>query len=76
DFISPGFSTGYPLVLGGSHGSVSATAKGVSICIKEAAKKKGIDIHGARVVVKGFGNAGSYLAKFMLDAGAKVVGIS
>ncbi|MCI4139304.1 glutamate dehydrogenase, partial [Bacillus vallismortis] len=35
-----------------------------------------IDIHGARVVVQGFGNAGRYLAKFMHDAGAKVVGIS
>lgn len=28
------------------------------------------------MVVQGFGNAGSYLSKFMHDAGAKVVGIS
>ncbi|MEC2070785.1 Glu/Leu/Phe/Val family dehydrogenase [Alkalihalophilus marmarensis] len=76
EFDSPGFITGKPLVLGGSHGRESATAKGVTICIREAAKKKGIDIEGARVVIQGFGNAGSFLAKFMHDAGAKVVGIS
>lgn len=76
EFNSPGFITGKPLVLGGSHGRESATAKGVTICIREAAKKKGIEIEGASVVVQGFGNAGSFLAKFMHDAGAKVVGIS
>ncbi|MDT8860043.1 Glu/Leu/Phe/Val dehydrogenase [Alkalihalobacillus sp. MEB130] len=76
EFDSPGFITGKPLVLGGSHGRESATAKGVTICIREAAKKKGIDLDGARVVIQGFGNAGSFLAKFMHDAGALVVGIS
>ncbi|MDG5787627.1 Glu/Leu/Phe/Val dehydrogenase [Evansella sp. AB-P1] len=76
EFDSPGFITGKPIVLGGSHGRESATAKGVTICIKEAAKKKGINIEGARIVIQGFGNAGSFLAKFMHDAGAKVVGIS
>ncbi|MDX5473935.1 MAG: Glu/Leu/Phe/Val dehydrogenase, partial [Bacillaceae bacterium] len=75
-FNSPGFITGKPLVLGGSHGRESATAKGVTICIREAAKKCGIELTGARVVVQGFGNAGSYLSKFMHDAGAKVIGIS
>ncbi|UOY93497.1 Glu/Leu/Phe/Val dehydrogenase [Ectobacillus sp. JY-23] len=76
EFNSPGFITGKPLVLGGSHGRETATAKGVTICIREAAKRKGINIEGARVVVQGFGNAGSFLAKFMHDAGAKVIGIS
>ncbi|KGT40255.1 MAG: Glu/Leu/Phe/Val dehydrogenase [Heyndrickxia faecalis] len=76
EFNSPGFITGKPLVLGGSRGRESATAKGVTICIREAARKKGIDLKGARVVIQGFGNAGSFLAKFMHDAGAKVIGIS
>ncbi|MDF2606330.1 MAG: gudB [Bacillales bacterium] len=76
EFNSPGFITGKPLVLGGSHGRETATAKGVTICIKEAAKKKGIVLEGASVVVQGFGNAGSFLAKFMHDAGAKVTAIS
>ncbi|WP_100010772.1 Glu/Leu/Phe/Val family dehydrogenase [Lentibacillus sediminis] len=76
EFNSPGFITGKPIVLGGSHGRESATAKGVTIVLNEAAKKKGIDVKGARVVIQGFGNAGSFLAKFMHEAGAKVVGIS
>ncbi|GIO06918.1 glutamate dehydrogenase [Brevibacillus reuszeri] len=76
EFDSPGFITGKPIALGGSHGRETATAKGVTICIREAAKRRNIDIKGARVVIQGFGNAGSYLAKFMHDAGAKVVGIS
>lgn len=76
EFDSPGFITGKPLVLGGSRGRETATAKGVTIMIEEAAKKRGIDIEGARVVVQGFGNAGSFLAKFMHDMGAKVIGIS
>ncbi|MBO9131026.1 Glu/Leu/Phe/Val dehydrogenase [Bacillus sp. 165] len=76
EFDSPGFITGKPLVLGGSAGRETATAQGVTICIEEAAKKKGIELKGARVIIQGFGNAGSYLAKFMSDAGAKVIGIS
>ncbi len=76
EFDSPGFITGKPLVLGGSRGRETATAKGVTIMIREAAKKRGIDIEGARVIIQGFGNAGSFLAKFMHDAGAKVIAIS
>jgi glutamate dehydrogenase len=76
EFNSPGFITGKPLVLGGSQGRDRATAQGVTIVIQEAAKKRGIDLKGARVVIQGFGNAGSFLAKFMHDLGAKVIGIS
>jgi glutamate dehydrogenase len=76
EFDSPGFITGKPIVLGGSQGRETATARGVTICIEEAVKKKGIELEGARVVIQGFGNAGSYLAKFMHDAGAKVVAVS
>lgn len=76
EFNNPGFITGKPIVLGGSHGRESATAKGVTICIEEAAKKRGFELEGAKIVVQGFGNAGSFLAKFLHEAGAKVVGIS
>src|SRR5690625_513602 len=71
-----GFITGKPLVLGGSHGHDTATAKGITICIEEALKKKGLELKGAKVVVQGFGNVGSYLAKYLYDNGAKVIGIS
>ncbi|HLS66634.1 MAG TPA: Glu/Leu/Phe/Val dehydrogenase [Pseudogracilibacillus sp.] len=76
EFNNPGFITGKPIVLGGSHGRESATAKGVTICIEEAAKKRGFELEGSRIVVQGFGNAGSFLSKFLHEKGAKVVGIS
>ena len=76
EFDSPAFITGKPLVLGGSRGRETATAKGVTIMIREAAKRRNLDLKDARVVIQGFGNAGSFLAKFMSDAGAKVIGIS
>jgi glutamate dehydrogenase len=73
---SPGFITGKPIVLGGTHGRETAAAKGVTICIREAAKKKDIDIKGAKVIIQGFGNTASFLAKFLHDAGARIIGIS
>lgn len=76
EFDSPGFITGKPLILGGSAGRESSTALGVTIVMKEAAKMVGIEMEEARIIIQGFGNAGSYLAKFLHDAGAKVVGIS
>lgn len=76
EFDAPGFITGKPIVLGGSQGRETATAKGVTIMIDQALKKRGIDVKDARIIIQGFGNAGSYLAKMMHEAGAKVLGIS
>jgi glutamate dehydrogenase len=76
EFDSPGFITGKPVVLGGSQGRETATAMGVTICIEEAAKSKQMDLVGAKIIVQGFGNAGGYLAKFLSDRGAKIIGIS
>ncbi|TDM03764.1 Glu/Leu/Phe/Val family dehydrogenase [Macrococcus carouselicus] len=76
EFNSPGFITGKPIVLGGSQGRDRSTALGVVIAIEEAAKRRGKMIKDSRVVIQGFGNAGSFLAKFLYDAGAKVIAIS
>jgi glutamate dehydrogenase len=75
-YDSTGFITGKPLVLGGSEGREKAGAKGVTICIEEAAKKRGISLKGARIIIQGFGNAGGYIAKFLHDSGGIIVGIS
>jgi glutamate dehydrogenase len=76
EFDSPGFITGKPIVLGGSVGRESSTAKGVTIVLREAAKIAEISVKGAKVIIQGFGNAGSFLSKFLYDAGATIVGIS
>ena len=72
--------TGKPLELGGSHGRATATARGCIFCVEEAIGRGLVDglrtLAGARVVVQGFGNAGSYAALFAHKAGAKVVAVS
>jgi len=44
--------------------------------IIEAAKHLGMDLENARVVVQGFGNAGSFSAKLMAELGAKILAVS
>jgi glutamate dehydrogenase (NAD(P)+) len=71
-----GVVTGKPLNLGGSLGRLEATARGAHYCIREAVKKQGRSLDGMRVAVQGFGNVGSYLAKFVAEDGAKVIALS
>jgi glutamate dehydrogenase (NAD(P)+) len=71
-----GVVTGKPLSIGGSLGRVEATARGGLFCIRDAVAKRDRSLAGMRVVVQGFGNVGSFLAKFLHEEGAKVVGIS
>ncbi len=68
-----GVFTGKPVEFGGSKGRSEATGFGVAVITREAAKKKGIDLNGARVAVQGFGNVGSFAVKNLQDLGAKVV---
>lgn len=72
----PGVITGKPLSIGGSEGRLEATGKGVSIVGREAAKKLGVELRRADVVVQGIGNVGFYSAKFMEEYGCKVTAIS
>ncbi|MFC4984275.1 Glu/Leu/Phe/Val dehydrogenase [Salinicoccus siamensis] len=76
EFNSPGFITGKPIVLGGSQGRDRATAMGVIICLEQALEKRDMKMKDLRVVIQGFGNAGSFLSKILFDRGAKIVGMS
>jgi glutamate dehydrogenase (NAD(P)+) len=71
-----GVVTGKPLTLGGSLGREEATARGGLYCIRQAVPKLGKSLAGMTVAVQGFGNVGSFLAKFLAEDGAKVVAIS
>ncbi|MGH8808477.1 MAG: Glu/Leu/Phe/Val family dehydrogenase [Noviherbaspirillum sp.] len=70
-----GVVTGKPISLGGSLGRREATGRGVFVVGCEAAGKRGLDIHGARVAVQGFGNVGGIAARLFAEAGAKVVAV-
>lgn len=71
-----GVVTGKPLVLGGSHGRVEATGRGVMVSTRSALGKLGIKPTEATCVVQGFGNVGSISAKLIAQLGVKIVGIS
>jgi glutamate dehydrogenase (NAD(P)+) len=73
---TPAIVTGKPVSLGGSKGRESATGLGVFYIAQRACRDHGISLKGASVVLQGFGNVGSWAAKFLHDAGAKVIAIA
>jgi glutamate dehydrogenase (NAD(P)+) len=71
-----GVVTGKPLTIGGSLGREEATARGALFCLSSALESQGKSLDGIRIAVQGFGNVGSYFAKFAAEEGAKVVAVS
>ncbi len=73
---SPGIVTGKPLELGGSAGREAATGKGTAVITRESAEKWNIDLKNSKVVIQGFGNVGSFAAKFLHEYGCKIIAVS
>ena len=73
---SPGIVTGKPIDLGGSLGREAATGRGVYYTIREAAAEFEVDLSEATAVIQGLGNVGSFAAKFLHEAGCKVIAVS
>ena len=73
---SPACVTGKPVEMGGSLGRESATGRGVAILLQAAAQDIAMRVAGARVVIQGFGNVGSWAARLVHENGCKVVGVS
>ncbi len=72
----PGVVTGKPISVGGTVGRREATGRGVAIVAREGMAHLGLPMAGAKVVVQGFGNAGTYAAQFLKSMGCKVVAVS
>jgi glutamate dehydrogenase/leucine dehydrogenase len=72
----PGVVTGKPIALGGSLGRNEATGRGVYYTTLSAAEHLKIPVKGAKVVVQGFGNAGSIAAHLLDSAQAYVIAVS
>jgi glutamate dehydrogenase (NAD(P)+) len=68
--------TGKPVNLGGSRGRESATGLGVFFVTRRACRDFGISLQGGRVVIQGFGNVGSWTAKYLHEAGSKVIAVA
>ena len=76
--------TGKPIGHGGVRGRVEATGRGVFFGIREACeieedmRKLGLrtGLEGKSVVIQGLGNVGYHAAKFVEEAGARIVGLA
>ncbi len=72
----PAIVTGKPLSLGGSLGRASATSRGVVHIALAALAHQGIAAEGATAAVQGFGKVGRDAARFLVEAGVRVVAVS
>ncbi len=67
--VKPGQECGIPHEFG-------STGFGAAQSALEAASFIGLDVKGASVAIEGFGNVGSFVAKYFLELEAKVVAVS
>ena len=73
----PGVITGKPQEVGGSLGRPEATSRGLVFCVREAAKRTGMNLKGATVAIQGYGNVGSFAHKLIeRDFGSKVIAVT
>lgn len=72
----PACVTGKPVELHGSEGREEATGRGVVTITEELLRRINRPLAGTRVALQGFGNVGSFTARFLFEKGAKVCGVS
>lgn len=75
-YAQPGVVTGKPVEIGGSLGRNHATGLGVIYICERAMEMKGKTMQNAKIVIQGFGNVGSFAAKFAVERGARIIAVS
>ena len=73
---APACVTGKPLTMGGSPGREAATGRGAVMAYEEIAKREGWQPGAMTAAIQGFGNVGSFAARFLKELGVRVVAIS
>lgn len=68
--------TGKPIEKGGSQGRTEATGLGGTYALLTVLKKLGKNHKDLTVAIQGFGNVGSFVAKFLQREGFKIVALS
>jgi len=71
-----GVVTGKPIAIGGSLGRDEATGRGVFYTVQAIYESRVQELKNQKVVVQGFGNAGSVAASLFFKSGNKIIGIS
>lgn len=74
--MSPAVVTGKPLMLGGSQGRDTATARGAFYAINTILPKFGCIRERTTIAIQGFGKVGAALAELLGQSGYKVVAVS
>ena len=72
----PACVTGKPVELHGSAGREDATGFGVALCCREMLARQGKEIRGTTFAIQGYGNVGSYTARFLHEDGGIIVAVS
>lgn len=75
-YAQPGVVTGKPVEIGGSLGRNHATGLGVIYVCERAMEMNGMKMSGSKIVIQGFGNVGSFAAKFAFERGARIIAVS
>jgi glutamate dehydrogenase (NAD(P)+) len=75
-YTVPAVITGKPTNVGGSLGRVDATGRGVSLMVREIARRYNRSLEGMKVIVQGFGNVGGVAAMLLEKLGCSIVGIA
>lgn len=73
---SPAIVTGKPVELGGSYGREAAPGRGLVYCLEEWARQTQYNLQGAKVLIQGFGQVGSWVARLIGTLGCVVVGVA
>ncbi|MBS3165329.1 Glu/Leu/Phe/Val dehydrogenase [Candidatus Woesearchaeota archaeon] len=71
-----GVATGKPTFLGGSHGRLEATGRGVALTAMNALADLKLNPQKVTAAVQGYGNVGSQAARSLREFGVKIVGVS
>ena len=74
--FQPACVTGKPVEFHGSAGREAATGYGVVLCTREMLKRQGRTIAGTTFAIQGYGNVGSYTARFLHEQGGIVTGVA
>jgi glutamate dehydrogenase (NAD(P)+) len=74
--FNPACVTGKPVELHGAEGREEATGRGVAILTRRLLENHKQTVQGSRVAIQGFGNVGSFAARFLNEMGAKIVAVS
>jgi len=73
---TPKAATGKPVSMGGLPHELGSTGYGIALATEVALQHRKMPVSGATVAIEGFGNVGTFTAKFLSEKGAKIIAVS